>query len=169
MVWTGRTLVRLGRIGACVLVLSGAGALAFEQTKQASPEEPGMFGTFGRWVDETLAGVTSGLGSARGSLDDAAGRAGDTAKDAADAGAKIARIPFTSVVGGRQRCIAGTNSAPDCQAATDSLCRERGFTTGRSVDIQSAEKCPAEIWISGRQARPGECTTETYVTRAVCQ
>lgn len=166
MVWTGRTLVRLARIGACALVLSCAGALAFEETKQVSSPEPGVFGTFGRWVDETLAGVTS---TARGSLDDAAGHAGDTAKDAAEAGAKIARIPFTSVVGGRQRCIAGSNSAPDCQAATDALCRERGFATGHSVDIQSAEKCPAEIWLSGRQARPGECTTETYVTRAVCQ
>src|SRR5258708_4541262 len=103
VMWTGRTLVVLARIGACGLVLAGASAVAFEETRQPPSPEPGMFGTFGRWVDETLAGVTSGLGNARGSLDDVAGRAGDTAKDAAETGAKIARIPFTSVVGGRQR------------------------------------------------------------------
>jgi hypothetical protein len=173
----------MARAAACALVL-WAGAAAAQDTQQnptqqspaqqnpAPPKprtEPGLFGIFGKWVDDTLLDVTSGFGDARGTLNDAAGRATDTAKDAADAAGKVARIPLTSVVSGRQRCIAAPNQAPDCQAATDALCRDKGFKNGRSVDVQSAQKCPADVWISGRQASVGECTMETYVTRAVCQ
>jgi hypothetical protein len=153
---------------ACALVV-WAGAAAAQDAPQRPRPEPGLFGIFGKWVDDTLSDVNSGLGDARGTLNDAAGRATDTAKDAADTAAKVARIPLTGVVSGRQRCLAAPNQAPDCQAATDALCRDKGFKSGRSVDVQSAQKCPAEVWISGRQATAAECTMETYVTRAMCQ
>ena len=169
---------RMARAAACALVL-WAGAAAAQDTQQNAAQqspapqkprpEPGLFGIFGKWVDDTLVDVTSGFGDARGTLNDAAGRATDTARDAADAAGKVARIPLTSVVTGRQRCIAAPNQTPDCQAATDALCRDKGFKTGHSVDVVSAQKCPAEVWISGGHASPGTCTMETYVTRAVCQ
>jgi len=163
----------MARVAACALLLwAGTAAAQDAQQSPAPPKprpEPGLFGMFGKWVDDTLSDVTSGVGNARGNLDDAAGKAGDTAKDAADAAAKVARIPLTSVVSGRQRCIAAPNQAPDCQAATDALCRDKGFKAGRSVEVQSAQKCPAQVWISGRSPAEGECTMETYVIRAVCQ
>ncbi len=186
-----RTLAALACGGACIIALWAGAATAQDTPAQpaplplaqspatqpasppaaATPPPPnaGVFGAIGKWVDDALAGVTESLDNARGTLDDAAGRAGDTARDAADTAAKVAKIPLTSVVGGRQRCVAAANKAPDCQAATDALCRDKGFITGRSVDVQSAQKCPADVWISGRQAAPGECTMETYVTRAMCQ
>lgn len=170
---TGRTLSNLGRAGACALVL-WAGVVLAEDAQQGvapprPPPEPGLFGAIGRWVDDTLSDVNSGFGNARGTLDEAAGRATDTAKGAADAAANVARIPLTSVVSGRKRCLAASNQAPDCQVATDALCRDKGFKTGRSVDVQSAQKCPAEVWLSGRSPSAAECTMETYVVRAVCQ
>lgn len=162
------TFPALARAGACVLALSSTGAWAFEEARQP-PSDPGLFGSIGRFVDETVAGVTSGFGSARGQIDEAAGRAGDTAKDAVDAATKVARIPLTSVVAGRQRCVPASNGAPDCEAATVALCAAKGFSTGRSVDIQSAQKCPAAMWLAGRQPNERDCSTETYVTRAMCQ
>lgn len=170
---TRRRFCVLTLVGACALALICTGVVAFEEAQRPPPSDPGLFGTIGRFVDDTLAGVTSGFGTARGHMDEAATRATDTAKDAAkgaaDAAEKVARIPLTSVVAGRQRCVPAPNGAPDCQVATDALCRGRGFTTGRSVDVQSAQKCPPAVWISGRQPTEGECTTETYVTRAMCQ
>ena len=32
-----------------------------------------------------------------------------------------------------------------------------------------AEKCSPKVFIPGRQREPGDCKTENYVTRAVCQ
>lgn len=165
---TGRILHRLMQTGVCALLL-WAGAVAAQDAPPRPPPAPGLFGAIGRWVDDTLSDVNSGVGNARGSLDDAAGRASDTARDAADAAGKIVRMPATSVVAGRQRCVAAPNQAPDCQAAADALCRDKGFKGGRSVDVQSAQKCPAQVWLSGRSPNAAECTLETYVTRAVCQ
>jgi hypothetical protein len=39
----------------------------------------------------------------------------------------------------------------------------------RSLDTQSAQKCPARVWLSGRLPAENECPLETFVTRAVCQ
>lgn len=151
---------------ACAFLLWVGSAAA--QTQPASAE-PDVFAAIGRWVDDTVVGVTSGFSNARETLDGIGDRATDTAKGAAETAAKVARIPLAPMVSGRQRCIPAANGAPDCAAATEVLCRTRGFSTGRSVDVHSAQKCPAEVWISGRQPAPGECTLETYVTRAVCQ
>jgi hypothetical protein len=161
-----RSFGALACAGACLSVLWAAAAAAQGQPVSA---EPDMFAAIGRWVDDTLVGVTSGFNNARGTLDDIGDRATDTAKGAAETAAKVARIPLAPMVSGRQRCVPAANGAPDCVAATEVLCRTKGFSGGRSVDVQSAQKCPAEVWISGRQPAPGECTLETYVTRAVCQ
>ena len=38
---------------------------------------------------------------------------------------------------------------PDCEAASEVLCRTKGFTTGSSLHIQSEQKCPVWGWING--------------------
>ena len=141
---------------------------------QAEPpravSRPGVFGTVGRWLDESLAGVSSGWHSAR----DAVGGIGTQAGDVARGAAGIARdaatmvIPPTSLVSGRSLCVRAANGGPDCQAATDALCRTKGFTTGSSLHIQSARKCPVWGWINGDKPM-GKCGTETYVTSAMCR
>ena len=98
------------------------------------------------------------------------------AKGAIDA---VTRLPATvglpqvglpsSMVTGRERCAAAANGAPDCVAATEALCRSKGFAAGNSLDIQSAQRCKAHVWLSGRTSEPSDCTTESFVTRAVCR
>jgi hypothetical protein len=73
------------------------------------------------------------------------------------------------VVTGRERCVMASNGAPDCRRAAEAVCRANGLPTGKSLDIQSAEDCPPQVWALGRPAQPGDCKTNTYVTRALCQ
>jgi len=129
------------------------------------PDPTGPFGTIGRFIDESLQGLGQGLKGAREQVDDLTGRAGNAAKDAARS------IPLRrpSIVAGRERCLPAPNGAPDCVTATAVMCRASGFETGSSIDMQTEQVCPAEVWVSGRQPAEGECRLESYVTRALCQ
>ncbi|PZA10528.1 hypothetical protein DNX69_14280 [Rhodopseudomonas palustris] len=73
------------------------------------------------------------------------------------------------VVGGHQICPVVQGSGPDCQAAADILCRSKGYRLGKSLGVDSTEKCSAKVLIPGRSRQPGDCRTENFVTRAWCQ
>ncbi len=172
--------------GAVLLIL--ASAAAAQDTRQPRPANPppvqsapaavkddGFFNTLGRWLDDSISGIGSTFKGARGSLDNLGREAGiaarstadaakDVAKDAADV---VTRLPNARLISGHQLCVLAPNGAPDCVAAANAVCRAKGFDSGKSVDMTTAEKCPARVWLSGRAA--GECTTETFVSRALCQ
>jgi hypothetical protein len=61
------------------------------------------------------------------------------------------------------------NGAPNCKAGADKLCQAKGFKEGKGLDTDAAEKCSAKLYLPGCQRRPGDCRTENYVTRALCQ
>ena len=134
---------------------------------------PGFLDAFGRWIEGSISDLNAGISGARGTLD----KAGDVAKDAAgtaagaakDAAGALARLPVARMVDGREKCAIAPNGSPDCYAAASVICKSKGYAEGKSVDTQSAQKCSARVWISGRSPREGECATETYVIRAVCQ
>jgi hypothetical protein len=155
---------------------------------------PGLLDTIGRVFDDSVDSVKAGLDSARDTLGGLGGQAGGAAKGAADAATGVAkgaadvaagvsgaatgaakgaadsvvRLPATRLISGRERCAMAPNGAPDCRAAASALCKANGFGQGNSVDMQSAEKCPARVYISGRQS-PGDCSIEHFVTSAMCQ
>ncbi len=64
--------------------------------------------------------------------------------------------------------IAG-NGAPDCQTAATNACHAKGFSTGQPLDIRTAEKCTASLWVSGQNPGSTDCPVETVVLRAACQ
>jgi hypothetical protein len=138
----------------------------------AGPSKPGLFGTLGRWLDDSIGGVAAGLGSARDTVGNIGAQATDAAKGAAgvarDAAATVARIPAGVPVTGRAHCVRTAGGGPDCVAAAETLCRVKGYSSGTSLHIQSAEKCPVWGWISGEKTM-GKCSTETYVTSAMCR
>ena len=74
-----------------------------------------------------------------------------------------------SVITGRVACPMTANGAPNCNVAAEQLCKGKGFKSGKSLDMETAEKCPAKVYLSGRTGAPGECRTENFVTRAICQ
>ena len=127
---------------------------------------PSLVDTIGRWFDDGTTKFKSNLQGAQQSFDEFADQTRDAAKDATGA---VMGLPNARIVTVRERCAAAQNGAPDCQAAAAAACRGKGFQTGKSVDTQSAHKCPAQVLLKGRAPNDAECSTEIFVTRAVCQ
>ena len=95
----------------------------------------------------------------------AAARTGvDNAKQAAGAVGKLR----TTVVAGNEKCTIAPNGAPDCIAAARAMCKAKGYESGQSLDMTTADDCPAKVYLSGRNSGP-ECGTVTFVSRALCQ
>jgi hypothetical protein len=88
------------------------------------------------------------------------------AKDAADG---LSRLATPLIVRGRMACPVAANGAADCKAASDRLCQTKGFKEGKSLDTDSAQSCSAAALLSGGNRVPGNCRTDNYVTRALCQ
>jgi len=145
-----------------------AGAAAANPPPAAPNSMPGpsLVDTIGRWFDDGTTKFKSNLQGAQQSFDEFADQTRDAAKDATGA---VMGLPNARIVTVRERCAAAQNGAPDCQAAAAAACRGKGFQTGKSVDTQSEHKCPAQVLLKGRAPNDVECSTEIFVTRAVCQ
>lgn len=163
-----RVLLCAALVAACA-----ASVAAQEQHRQKPGEPPGVFEAVGRWFDEAWSSLGSNFSSARSRVDNFGDEAGEaaraTANAAKDTAGAVARLPTARVVKGHQNCVIAANGAPDCGVAAAALCKAKGFNGGRSVDITSAEECPAPVMLGRREAKPGECRTVTFVTSAFCQ
>ena len=84
-------------------------------------------------------------------------------KEAADAFKNLAK---TRLVEGRQVCEPAPNGSPDCQAAAEAICKDKGFAIGKSADITTSRKCSARALLRRDES---ECRTETVVIKAACQ
>ena len=94
----------------------------------------------------------------------------DLTARARDAGESLSRLAKpASMVTGRTGCPVAANGAPDCKAGADRLCQSKGYKEGKSLDTDAAEKCSAKVYLPGHKREPGDCRTENYVTRALCQ
>jgi hypothetical protein len=149
----------------------GPDAPASAPTSAPAPSEPyGFLDAFGNWVQQGVANAGAGFGAMVGAV---GGQAGEAAKGAADAARNAAtsmtKLPVSGITGGRERCMPAPNGAPDCGGAAAALCRARGYVGGSSVDFETVEKCPPSYRRAGRNAPEGVCTTEHFVTRALCQ
>jgi hypothetical protein len=144
------------------MLMSALAAAAQDNAGQKPPESPGFFGTITNWFGSTFRDAGKGVATFGREAGVAAKSTVDTAKDAAGA---VARIPGVRVATGHEKCQNAPNGAPDCQAAAIAVCKAKGFETGKSLDMTTAEVCPASVLLSGR----GACKDETFVSRALCQ
>ncbi|MFY9602922.1 MAG: hypothetical protein WBX05_18265 [Pseudolabrys sp.] len=155
------------------LVLMSAMAIAQDQPAptQKPPQSEGFFTTINRWFERQTANMSASFNDARKKVEGFSNAAGDAAKTtvegAKDAAGAVTRIP-TRPVSGHEKCQLAPNGAPDCVAAANTMCKAKGFESGKSLDMTTAEVCPAKVYMSGRSTGP-ECTTETFVSRAICQ
>ncbi len=135
-------------------------------------EDTGFFAAVGRWFDRQADNINSSFKGARSTVENFGNEAGVAAKSTAagakDAAEAVARIPSVRVVSGHEKCRNAPNGAPDCVAAANALCKTKGFDSGKSVDMTTAEVCPPKVLLSGRSSGP-ECRDETFVSRAFCQ
>ena len=174
---TGRTAASSLLTCVCAGAILLTAALAFAQERagsnaRASAEEPGFFGGIVRWFDRQASKIGSGFKDAGSQVENFGHEAGIAAKTtvegAKDAAGAVARIPSARVVTGHQKCNVAPNGAPDCVAAAHTICKAKGFDSGKSVDMTTAEVCPAQVYLSGRSSG-ADCRTETFVSRALCQ
>ncbi len=156
----------------CVVVAALLPAAAAARDKGQTSEKPGFFQSIGRWFDRQADNIKSTFGGARSQVEEFGREAGmaatktvDNAKDAADA---VVSLPASRFVSGHEKCRIAPNGAPDCGPAADAVCRTKGFKSGSSVDMTTAEVCPPKVWLAGRSGGPA-CHTETFVSRAICQ
>lgn len=160
-------------ICAGVLALLPVAAMAQTASPASDQHEPGFLESAGKWLDRQVNGAKSMFGYVGQGVQDFGHEAGvaarstaDTAKDAADSVAK--QLSPASVISGHEVCRIAPNGAPDCVAAANAICKSKGFKTGKSVDMTTAETCPAKVYMAGRSNGP-ECNTETFVSSALCQ
>jgi hypothetical protein len=175
--FTGRTRARslLACVGAGAILLTATLALAQEGAQKTTPtatEEPGFFGSIIQWFGRQTSNVGSTLKGAGSQVENFGHEAGIAAKTtvegARDMGDAVAKIPSARVMRGHERCETAPNGAPDCVVAANAICKSKGFQSGKSVDMTSAEVCPAQVYLSGRSSGPG-CHSETFVSSALCQ
>ena len=76
---------------------------------------------------------------------------------------------LNTMVKGRVACPVAANGAPDCKTASDRLCQSKGFKEGKSMDTDAAQSCSVKAMMPGRKPEEGDCKTENFVTRALCQ
>jgi hypothetical protein len=132
----------------------------------AQDENPGLFNEIGKLWEKSKS-ILPSLKSSQETIDDLNSRAKDATKDAGDSLSRLAKPSL--MVTGRMGCPVSANGAPDCKAAADKLCQSKGHKEGKSLDTDAAEKCSAKVYLPGRKREPGDCRTENYVTRALCQ
>jgi hypothetical protein len=158
---------------ALALLCSGV-ALAQEVPPPPSAEPPptaapGFLDVLGRWLDDSKAKIDGQIKSTTDAVQGAAKDAKDAAEKAGQASGTVLGLPGTKVARGRVRCAVAPNGAPDCAEAANALCRSKGYGPGKSLEINTADKCPTWVWLSGRPAPEGTCTTENFVLQATCQ
>jgi len=131
-------------------------------TPPAKPENSGLIDELGKLWHKLPT-----LKSTSETIEDMNERAKDATKGATETLTNLARP--SSMVSGRMICPASVNGAPDCKAAADRLCQDKGYKEGKSLTMDSAEKCSAKVLIPGRTRKPDDCRTDNYVTAALCQ
>ena len=150
-----------------LLACLGAGAILFTATlalaqDDGPAQERGVFGNITHWVDEQASKLGSHFRGARSGVENLSHEAGIAAKStvegAKDAAGAVTRIPSTRVVTGHEKCVVAANA----------ICKTKGFESGKSVDMTTAEVCPAQVYMAGRSTGP-DCHTDTFVSRALCQ
>jgi hypothetical protein len=150
-------------------------------------QKPGVFESIGRFFDQGASRFRDHLRGAKRKMDDLSEDAAANSKDISENAAKVgqgaaevgkgaadatksamdavAKLPAARMMSGRERCASAPNGAPDCLSAAEALCRKHGFVTGKSMDFTSAEECPAKTLLGQTE----ECTTVTFISRAMCQ
>lgn len=162
----------LASLGAGAILFTAALAFAQDAGPPPPAEQPGFLSAVGHWIGEQASKLGSGLSGARSGVENLGHEAGaaarSTVEDAKSAAGAVANIPSARVVSGHERCAIAPNGAPDCVVAANVMCKGKGFGSGKSLDMTTAEVCPAKVYLAGRNGGP-ECHTETFVSRAFCQ
>ena len=170
-----RASLLLACFSAGALLLAATAVVAQDAGTPNPPaqiEQRNFFDRLFHWFGDQAANFNSNLKNAGSQVQNFGREAGiaakttvDAAKDAADA---MVRIPNARTISVHEKCAVAPNGAPDCVAVAMTACKAKGFESGKSVDMTTAEICPPKVLLLGRNSGPG-CHDETFVSRVLCQ
>jgi outer membrane biosynthesis protein TonB len=142
-------------------------------------EKSGFFSDFARWWHDSVSDFNAKMKEQQSKLDDFNKKSAEAAKDAAaatqqamkNAADAMVRLPTARIIEIHEPCAIAGNGAADCAAAASNACKGKGFADGQPLDVRTAEKCNASLWLQGQGPRSSsaECPVETVVLRAACQ
>jgi hypothetical protein len=133
----------------------------------ASTDQPhGFFDNLGRWWHDSVADFNAKLKEQQSKLDEFNKKSAEAMSNAASA---VAKLQTSKVIEIHEPCAIAGNGAADCATAAVNACKAKGFKDGQPLDVRTAEKCNASLWVSGQPSTPADCPVETVVLRAACQ
>ena len=146
---------------------------------QAPAEKHGFFDDLSRWWHDSVADFNAKLKQQQTKIDDFNKKSAEAAKDAAtatqqamkNAADAMVKSATSKVIEIHAPCTVAGNGAADCASAAADACKGKGFSDGQPLDVRTAEKCNASLWLQGQGQRSAaaECPVETVVLRAACQ
>jgi len=137
-----------------------------EPASPSPPENPGLIREIEKLWEKSKS-ILPTLKGPQETIENLNTRAKEATRDAGEGLSRLAKPSL--MVSGRMGCPVSANGAPDCKAGADKLCQSKGYREGKSLDTDAAEKCSAKVYLPGHKREPGDCRTENYVTRALCQ
>jgi hypothetical protein len=145
----------------------------------APAEKRGFFDNLERWWRDSVTDFNAKLKEQQTKIDDFNKKSAEAAKDAANATQQtmknaadaIVKSATSKVIEIHEPCALAGNGAADCASAAVNACKGKGFSDGQPLDVRTAEKCNASLWLQGQGQRSAnaECPVETVVLRAACQ
>jgi hypothetical protein len=150
---------------------SGAAAPA------TTPGKPGFFDDLARWWNDSVADFNAKVKAQQSKLEELNKQSTEAAKNAAaatqqamkNAADAVVRSATSKVIEIHEPCAIAGNGAADCATAAANACKGKGFADGQPLDVRTAEKCNASLWLQGPQKTAADCPVETVVLRAACQ
>jgi hypothetical protein len=144
------------------------------QPSAPAEQKHGFFDDLGRWWRDSVADFNTKLKEQQSKLDDFNKKSAAAAKDAAAATQEAMTNAANAMVKSKvieihEICAIAGNGAADCATAATNACKGKGFKDGQPLDVRTAEKCNASLWVSGQPSAPADCPIETVVLRAACQ
>jgi len=149
------------------------------ETANAPPEKRGFFDNLSHWWQDSVTDFNAKLKEQQSKMDDFNKKSAEAARDAAtatqqamkNAADAMVKSATTKVIEVQAPCAVAGNGAADCASAAANACKSKGFSDGRPLDVRTAEKCNASLWLQGQGQRSAgaECPVETVVLRAACQ
>ena len=147
---------------------------------QAPAEKRGFFDDLSSWWHDSVADFNAKLKEQQSKIDDFNKRSAEAAKDAAtatqqamkNAADAVVKSATSKVIEIHEPCAIAGNGAADCASAAINACKSKGFSDGQPLDVRTAEKCNASLWLQGQgqqRLAAAECPVETVVLRAACQ
>jgi hypothetical protein len=146
----------------------------------APAEKHGFFDDLSRWWHDSVTDFNAKLKEQQTKIDDFNKKSAEAAKDAAaatgqamkNAADAMVKSATSKVIEIHEPCAIAGNGAADCASAAANACKGKGFSDGQPLDVRTAEKCNASLWLQGQgQQRTANaaCPVETVVLRAACQ